>query len=919
MSAIEQTATPLTATQQTQTTCPYCGVGCGVDISQQNGQLLPVTGDSRHPSNFGRLCVKGSALHETISHNGRLLYPLMNGQRSSWTQAINLIADKIQQVIHTHGPDAVAFYGSGQLLTEDYYVANKLMKGFIGSANMDTNSRLCMASAVASYKRAFGSDTVPGCYEDLEQADLLVLTGSNAAWAHPVLYQRMVAAKKANPDMKVVVIDPRRTATCDLADLHLAIRPGSDAFLFTALLAYLGETNNLDHHFIALHTEGFGAALETARQQCRSLKEVAEQLDIEASDLAQFFHWFADTPRTVTFYSQGINQSATGTDKGNAIINVHLATGRIGKPGATPFSITGQPNAMGGREVGGLANQLAAHMDFSAAERDRVRRFWQAPNLAERPGLKAVDLFQAVKRGEIKFLWIMSTNPLVSMPDADDVKEALKHCELVVVSDCMADTDTAAAAHVLLPAASWGEKNGTVTNSERRISRQRGFLPPPGEAMPDWWIITQVAHALGHADAFNYSHPADIFDEHARLSAFENNGSRDFDLSGLSAMSRAQYDAMAPVQWPVNAQYPQGRQRFFDDRRFFTDNDKARFIAVAPELPVPRTGGDLIMNTGRVRDHWHTMTRTGKAPRLAQHISEPYADIHPQDAALRGIEDGSLVRIFNPRGSLLLRAHISDNQRPGEIFVPMHWTSRYASAARMGTLTDSSVDAISGQPELKFSAVNAEPFRPEWQGFVLSRRDIGTPDCAYWACGVFGDDIHHPGMVYEVAGQGDAGEFVDALRQRLPDQALKGQWLTLSDPAQQHYRHVLIVNNQLEAVIFVHKDLQFSNRQWLTECFAQSELSSQQRRALLAGQPADAPDHGAIVCSCFQIGEKQIIQAINNGCDSSDALGKALRCGTNCGSCIPELKTLLASHSAGSDTQPAALFSDAACTAVELS
>ncbi|WP_430462366.1 molybdopterin-dependent oxidoreductase [Thalassolituus sp. LLYu03] len=873
--------------QQTETTCPYCGVGCGVTVQHRDNAVEPVSGTDNHPANFGRLCVKGSSLHETLSDEGRLLFPTMNGKRTSWDSALSLISDKIQQVLLTHGPEAIAFYGAGQMLTEDYYVANKLMKGFIGSSNMDTNSRLCMASAVVSHKRAYGSDTVAGCYEDLEQADLLILVGSNAAWAHPIVYQRIVAAKTARPDMKIVVIDPRRTATCDIADLHLAIRPGSDAYLFCALLAYLVECNRVDHGFIVRHTEGLGEALTAARDACVSLQETAEILDIDSQSLSTFFHWFADTPRTVTVYSQGINQSSSGSDKGNAIINVHLATGRIGKPGAAPFSITGQPNAMGGREVGGLANQLAAHMDFTPADRDRVRRFWNAPRMAERPGLKAVDLFQAVRRGEIKFLWIMSTNPLVSMPDADAVKEALQHCELVVLSDCMANTDTAAAAHVLLPASSWGEKNGTVTNSERRISRQRSFLSAPGESMPDWWAICEVARRLGFEDAFRYEHPADIFDEHARLSAFENKGRRDFDIGGLAGMTREQYDAMAPIQWPVNDQYPEGRARFFSDGHFFTESGKARFVTVMPELPQVRTEGDLIMNTGRVRDHWHTMTRTGKAPRLAQHISEPYADIHPADAAARNIVHDQLVEVSNHRGRILVRAQLSDAQRRGEIFVPMHWTSRYSGLARMGTLIGEWRDPLSGQPELKVTGVSAAPFKADWQGMILTRDDLGDLQCDYWASGVFRD-----GFFYETAGQGSAADWVDSIASRLPE----GDWLYFSDSREQHVRRILLQQGRLVAVVFTHQDTRFTTRQWLMERFQDDQISREDRRALLPGVPANRPDCGAIVCSCFQVGDKDIINAIAAGATSAAELGKALKCGTNCGSCLPEIKALVAKH-----------------------
>lgn len=872
-------------TAETSTTCPYCGVGCGVTVTMTDEQVEPVCGTTSHPANFGNLCVKGSALHETLDHTDRLLYPTIKGQRTSWDTALNLIADKITQVISTHGPEAVAFYGAGQMLTEDYYAANKLMKGFIGSANMDTNSRLCMASAVASYKRSLGSDTVPGCYDDLELADLLVLVGSNAAWAHPILFQRMVAAKKNNPDLKVVVIDPRRTATCDLADLHLAIRPGTDTTLFNALLAYLDETGALDLAFIEDHTEQFAETLEAASQAVDGFEALAEITDTDLDDLQTFFEWFRDTDRTVTFYSQGVNQSKDGTDKANSIINLHLATGRIGKPGACPLSITGQPNAMGGREVGGLANQLAAHMDFDQA--DRVRRFWNAPAVATHAGLKAVDLFDEVKAGKIKFLWIMSTNPLVSMPDANDVKEALSHCELVVVSDCMANTDTTAMAHVLLPAAGWGEKNGTVTNSERRISRQRGFLPSPGEAMPDWWIISQVGQRMGYEDAFSWEHPAQIFDEHARLSAFENDGKRDFDLSGLVGMSRDEYDAMPPVQWPVNAQWPRGRKRFFDDGHFYTRNGRARFIAVKAELPPQIQPGHLLMNTGRIRDHWHTMTRTAKSARLAQHIAEPYADFHPDDARTYGIRDGGLVRLFNERGAIVVRAHVASDgrQRQGEIFVPMHWTDRYASLARMGTLINKDNDPISGQPALKRAQVQAEPFNVSWKGFVLSRDDLGPLGSDYWVYNRT-STCH----MYETSGNSDPAAFATTLAASWPEHEV----LRFSDPKNNHVRVAHIRDGRLESVIFLHPSADLSARSWLQERFDDEQLEFADRLALLAGRPLGAgADKGKIICSCFQVGEKTILEAIHNGCESADALGAALKCGTNCGSCIPELKGLV--------------------------
>src|SRR5829696_8248499 len=534
-----------------RTTCPYCGVGCGVIARPDGPAGAAIEGDPEHPSNFGRLCSKGSALGETLGLDGRLLHPMIDGRRASWDAALDAVARGFSRVIAEHGPDAVAFYLSGQLLTEDYYVANKLMKGFIGSANVDTNSRLCMASSVAGHRRAFGADTVPGCYEDLDEADLLVLVGSNAAWCHPVLYQRMLVNKQKR-GARMIVIDPRRTDTVGDDDLFLGLKPGTDTALFCGLLVHLADNGALDRDYIALHTTGFDDAIARARSIAGSVGATALATGLAEQDIATFFQMFANTPRVVTLYSQGVNQSAQGTDKVNAILNCHLATGRIGKPGASPFSLTGQPNAMGGREVGGLANQLAAHMAFTPPEIDRVRRFWNAPRIATHEGLKAVQMFEAIARGEIKALWVMATNPAVSLPRAGAVRDALKRLELFVVSENVLSTDTVSASpHVLLPAAAWGEKDGTVTNSERRISRQRAFLPRPGDAQPDWWIVSEVARHLGHGGAFAYRSAADVFREHAALSAFENGGARLFDLGGLAAISDEDYDALEPMQWPV--------------------------------------------------------------------------------------------------------------------------------------------------------------------------------------------------------------------------------------------------------------------------------------------------------------------------------------------------------------------------------
>src|SRR4051812_27273644 len=552
-----------------RTTCPYCGVGCGVLATPDGNGGAAISGDPDHPANLGRLCSKGSTLGETLGLEDRLLYPMIrcskgNMERVVWSDALDHVAHRFQHIVARDGPGAVAYYLSGQLLTEDYYVANKLMKGFIGSANVDTNSRLCMSSSVAGHRRAFGADTVPGCYEDLDEADLLVLVGSNAAWCHPVLFQRMMLNKQTR-GARIVVIDPRRTDTAGDADLFLGLKPGSDTTLFCGLLAYLAENGELDHDFIVQHTSGFEEALARAKSMAGSAAATALATGLTEQDVAAFFQMFAATPRVVTLYSQGVNQSAQGTDKVNAIINCHLATGRIGKVGASPFSLTGQPNAMGGREVGGLANQLAAHMAFTPPDIDRVRRFWKAPHIATHEGLKAVQMFEAIARGEIKALWVIGTNPAVSLPDADLVRAALKKLELFVVSENVSANDTVdAGPHVLLPAQAWGEKSGTVTNSERRISRQRPFLAPAGQAKPDWWIVSEVGKRLGHASAFNYNSAADVFREHAALSAFENDGTRDFDIGALASLSDDEYETMAPVQWPARAGKPPS-PRFFAD------------------------------------------------------------------------------------------------------------------------------------------------------------------------------------------------------------------------------------------------------------------------------------------------------------------------------------------------------------------
>jgi assimilatory nitrate reductase catalytic subunit len=723
-----------------RTTCAYCGVGCGILAKPDGRGGAVIGGDPEHPANFGRLCSKGSALGETLGLASRLLHPMRRDSSGvltqiSWDAALGHVADGFLHTIDRYGPESVAFYLSGQLLTEDYYVANKLMKGFLGSANVDTNSRLCMASSVAGHRRAFGADTVPGTYADLDLADLLVLVGSNAAWCHPVLYQRMIANKRAR-GAKIVVIDPRRTHTAEDADLFLPIAPGMDTALLAGLLVHLADTLALDYGYIDANTSGIVEALARAREIAPDISATAAACELAEADVTRFFDLFRSTPKVVTAFSQGVNQSAQGTDKVNAIINCHLATGRIGRPGMGPFSLTGQPNAMGGREVGGLANQLAAHMGFTPGEIDRVARFWRAPAMARREGLKAVQMFDAIARGQIKALWVMATNPAVSLPRARVVREALAKLDLFAVSDNVSANDTInAGAQILLPAAAWGEKDGTVTNSERRISRQRPFLPTPGETKPDWWIVAQVARRMGFVDSFEFRSAADVFREHAALSAFENEGTRDFDIGGLARLSDAEFNVLDPVQWPVRAGKAHGESRFFAQGGFFTPDKKAHLIA--PKPPAPHTALSpqfpFRLNTGRLRDQWHTMTRSGLSPRLANHAPEPCVEVHPDDAAAARLTHGGFARVHTLHGACVLKVAVNDGQQRGSLFVPIHWSDTTASSARVGELVTPANDPLSGQPEAKATPAAVEPAEFRFRGFALTRGNLALPPSAWWS------------------------------------------------------------------------------------------------------------------------------------------------------------------------------------------
>ncbi len=882
-----------------RTTCPYCGVGCGVLIEHSATEGLQLRGDPDHPANFGRLCSKGTRLLETIGTEDRLLQPSIHGKATDWDEALNYVAKSLSSIRAEYGPDAIAFYVSGQLLTEDYYVANKLMKGFIGSANIDTNSRLCMSSAVAAHKRAFGEDIVANCYADIELADLVILVGSNFAWCHPVLFQRLIAAK-AEHGTHVIVIDPRRTATCEDADLHLPIKPGTDAWLWNGLLAHLSGQGLIPDGAVTHHHD-VSDAIALAQKDTPDVLSTARRCGLAEHQVQTFFSSFAQTQKVLTIFSQGINQSSSGVDKGNAIINCHLATNRLGIEGAGAFSITGQPNAMGGREVGGLANTLAAHMDFDQA--DRVRRFWSAPDVARQPGLKAVDMFEAVRNGSIKAIWVMATNPAASMPDANSVREALANCPLVIVSDCVAHTDTLDFAHVRLPATGWGEKDGTVTNSERRLSRQRAFLEPAGQARADWWIIAEVARRMGFAEAFPYQSSAEIFTEFARLTDFENDGARALNLAGLLQGDVHWYDTLKPVQWPIPAvdesthtrpgdsAEPIGTARLLGDGRYYHADGRARLIPITPRGPVNVLAtGDLALLTGRIREHWHTLTRTGRSPTLSLHIDEPVLSLHPDDAKRLCIQDADLADITSAWGTSIARVAISDEVRPGDVFLPMHWSRTTSLSGAVDALVNPAVDPISGQPEFKHTPVRITRSLVTWHGVFIGHCVLPqVADLAY-ATRARGYDCER----WKLAGRGSPQTFREGVN------ALLGPGVTSARYADEHAGYqawMWYAQSRVIALVFVGPST--SSLPTVPELTGLMGVAIEAGRAhrLLAGVLTDpGADQGPIVCSCFGVGRTTLARVIEEGLAKDvGTLGLHTRAGTNCGSCRPELKKLLRS------------------------
>ena len=887
--------------------CCYCGTGCGVLIETDAGGITSVRGDPAHPANGGRLCTKGTTLALAAQTGGRAQFPEWRENRHaararvSWETALEIAAEHFAAIIREHGPDAVGFYISGQLLTEDYYVFNKLAKGLIGTNNVDTNSRLCMSSAVAGYKATLGADAPPGCYDDIEQAGVIFISGSNTAFAHPILFRRIEAARAANPDLKLIVVDPRRTDTADAADLHLSILPGTDVALYHAMLNVMLWEELIDRDYIAAHTAGWEALRETVRNY--TPEKMAPVCGVPAADIVQAARWFAAGP-TLSLYCQGLNQSSCGTDKNAALINLHLATGQIGKPGAAPFSLTGQPNAMGGREVGGMATLLSAHRDLNnPVHRQEVARLWGVESVPERPGKTAVEMFEAARSGEIKALWIACTNPAQSMPDQTLIHEALSAAEFVVLQEAFADTETAPYADLLLPAATWGEREGTLTNSERRISRVRAAVAPPGEARPDYDIVMAFAQRLGaklQRDAerlFPYTCAEDIFNEHR-----ESTRGRDLDISGLSY---AMLDA-APQQWPLPEGAARGKARLYEDGVFPTADGRAQFYN-APYKPVAEVIDaryPLHLNTGRLRDQWHGMSRTGKVARLFAHVDTPLLSMSRRDMELRRLGDGDLVHVKSRRGALVMQIEASEGLRPGQCFVPMHWGGRFMNGLGVNTLTMPVFDPVSKQPELKHAAIQVSKADLPWRMAALCVGNgaalLETVQPLLRACD-FG--------VAALAGRDkDVLTLRIAHASPLPDAMIAelDRLLNLDDAlAVMQYedsrsgisKRVRVDQGCVTAARLTGETAAF---EWLKEMVVEGAEAAPLRAWVLAPvarPPEGGVGRGRVICNCLNVSEADIVAQIEQGADFA-ALQERLRCGTECGSCVPELKRMLHTHRA---------------------
>ncbi len=991
---------------ETKSTCPYCGVGCGVIIESIDDQITGVKGDPDHPANFGRLCTKGSTLALTataaITRQTRLLQPMRREHRHgeakpvSWDNALGFAAESFAQIIKEHGPDAVGFYVSGQLLTEDYYVFNKLAKGLIGTNNVDTNSRLCMSSAVAGYKQTLGADAPPNCYDDVNHAQCIFIVGSNTAYAHPVLFRRIEDAKAANPAMKIIFCDPRRTDTAEIADLYLPIQPGTDVSLFNGMLHIMLWEGWTDNAYIAAHTTGFDALKTTVRDYTPDI--VAETCGIKKEDLFAAAKMFATSGATLSLYCQGLNQSSSGTAKNAALINLHLATHQIGKPGAGPFSLTGQPNAMGGREVGGLANLISAHRDMANPEhRAEVARLWGINDVPNKPGKTAVEMFQAAADGEIKALWIACTNPAQSMPDQATVRRALERAELVVVQEAFATASTCDYADLLLPATTWGEKMGTVTNSERRISRVRAAVPAPGQTRHDWAIAVDFAQRLevllpalageksdllppplgeGGVGASAETEPASrvhpsqphmqspeakalcpvqaragglgaagrspkrgrslfvysLTDQAEGIEAIwnehrESTRGRDLDITG---MSYAMLDT-APQQWPLKTGEAVGKARLYEDGIFPTPDGKAKFAnTLYKPVAEPRESRyPFSLTTGRLRDQWHGMSRTGTLGRLFGHVAEPSVQMNVNDMARRLLKDGDLVHVTSKRGSIVVPLQASPEVAVSQAFIAMHWGSEYLSGlssigeplAGVNAITTSAYCPTSKQPELKHAAVKILKAELPWSllamawlpaGESLKARELLKPlmtAFAFTSCVPFSNNT-------PLADQGAAREgvlFRAAAYIVPPDELLmqieKILGLTTHDllhyadkkRGQRRTAKLTRVGDHAELTGFL---LAGDTRAeaWI-KTVLEGELPAQSYGRLLLSPGAKAPvtvsSRGKLVCTCLNVTdaaiEGHLTGATGSDTDRLASLQAALKCGTNCGSCVPELKRMVRS------------------------
>jgi assimilatory nitrate reductase catalytic subunit len=933
---------------ETLSTCPYCGVGCGVVIEHDATQITGVRGDPAHPANFGRLCSKGQTLAQTatapVQLHARLRQPLLRSTRTlprtavSWNTALDHAADRFADIIGTHGPDAVGLYLSGQLLTEDYYAFNKIARGLVGTNNVDTNSRLCMASAAAGYKATLGADAPPACYDDLALAHTLWISGANPAWAHPVLVRRIEDAKRAHPAQRMVVVDPRRTETAAMADLHLALLPGSDVALCHGLLHLMLWEGWCDDAFISAHTSGFGALKARVREFTPAV--TAKLTGLRADDIVRAARWFAGLDGgdgearrpTLSLYCQGLNQSRQGTANNAALINLHLACGQIGRPGAGPLSLTGQPNAMGGREVGAMAHVLGGHRDASNPEhRDDIARLWGVPALPSTPGKAALEMFEAAADGQIKALWIVCTNPAQSLPDQALVRRALQRCEFVLLHEAFADTATAALADLLLPAASWGEKSGTVTNSERRISRVRAAVPPPGEARPDLDIALNLAQRLqarlpATGARFDFSGPEAVWNEHR-----ESTRGRDLDITGLSWTL---LDAAGPQQWPLPEGAVSGCARLYQEHQFVTPDGRARFFDTpAGQVAEGRDARyPFSLGTGRLRDHWHGGSRTGQVGSLFGQAAEPVVQMHPQDMARLRVAEGDLALLASRRGQLLLPVQADKGLKPAQVFVAMHWGGEFlpggisdvqggdaAGNAGLGVngLTSGARCPTSRQPELKHCAVRITRADKPWRLLAAGWfAPAEVPDLRR-ALAALGASLDHASLV-PFASHGDSqrhGLLLRGAHSGAPSAAwltalqtvlsLHGSDTLCYDDARRSHRRALRLDaeGRLGAVLLSGSTV---GEDWLRALLQAGTVAPRPVSRLLAATttpPLPQAPRSPQVCTCHDISQAQIVDVLphcpGNAEQRLQALQAQLHCGTSCGSCLPTLRRLVAQTPSG--------------------